>query len=179
MRVLRIALVMSALVGTAACQRDAAPVAARAESVDLSWLDTLSLTPEAPVAASGAELGFVAEPTAAEAAAAAKPVVEKKVTAATTSTRSRAAAPRRSSARSRSSSSSSGTYSAPARQPRVVTVKHTRRDAAIGAAGGAVIGAVAGGSRHRVKGALIGAAVGGIAGAVIGNNVDTEKRVQY
>lgn len=54
------------------------------------------------------------------------------------------------------------------------TIKHTKRDAAIGAAAGAVIGAVT--SRDKVKGGLIGAAAGGILGAVIGNNVDIERR---
>jgi len=54
------------------------------------------------------------------------------------------------------------------------TVKHTKRDAAIGAAAGAVIGAVT--SRDKVKGGLIGAAAGSILGAVIGNNVDIERR---
>src|SRR5262245_23356241 len=64
--------------------------------------------------------------------------------------------------------------------PRVIyeeptqTIKHTHRDAAIGAAAGAVIGAVT--SRDKVKGGLIGAAAGGILGAVIGNNVDIERR---
>ena len=54
------------------------------------------------------------------------------------------------------------------------TIKHTKRDAAIGAAAGAVIGAVT--SRDKVKGGIIGAAAGGILGAVIGNNVDIERR---
>jgi hypothetical protein len=53
-------------------------------------------------------------------------------------------------------------------------VKHTKRDAAIGAAAGAVIGAAT--SRNKVKGGVIGAAVGGILGAVIGNNVDKTKK---
>ena len=74
-------------------------------------------------------------------------------------------------------SSSSGTYSsapvysAPAPAP--VIVKHTKRDAAIGAGAGAVIGAVAG---HSVKGAIIGGAAGAILGGVIGNNVDKTKK---
>jgi hypothetical protein len=76
----------------------------------------------------------------------------------------------------RRSSSSGGTYSsapvysapAPARQPTVV--KHTKRDAAIGAGAGAVIGAVT--SRNKVKGAIIGGAAGAILGGIIGNNVD-------
>jgi YMGG-like Gly-zipper len=73
----------------------------------------------------------------------------------------------------RSSSSSGGTYSsapvysAPAPAP---VVKHTKRDAAIGAGAGAVIGAVT--SRNKVKGAIIGGAAGAILGGVIGNNVD-------
>ena len=70
--------------------------------------------------------------------------------------------------------SSSPVYSAPApaRQPTVV--KHTKRDAAIGAGAGAIIGAVT--SRNKVKGAIIGGAAGAILGGVIGNNVDKTKK---
>jgi hypothetical protein len=53
-------------------------------------------------------------------------------------------------------------------------VKHTQRDAAIGAAARAVIGATT--SRNKVKGGVIGAAIGGIVGGVIGNNVDKTKK---
>lgn len=60
------------------------------------------------------------------------------------------------------------------RAPATRVVKNTKRDAIIGAAAGAALGAVI--SRDRVKGAVIGAAAGGIIGAVIGNNVD-KKRV--
>ena len=67
--------------------------------------------------------------------------------------------------------SSAPVYSAPAPAP--VVVKHTKRDAAIGAGAGAVIGAVAGRS---VKGAIIGGAAGAILGGVIGNNVDKTKK---
>ena len=56
----------------------------------------------------------------------------------------------------RRSSSGGGVYSAPAR--RTVIVKHTKRDAAIGAAAGAVLGAVT--SRDKVKGAVIGGVSG-------------------
>ena len=75
----------------------------------------------------------------------------------------------------RRSSSSGGTYSsAPVYSaPAPVVVKHTKRDAAIGAGAGAVIGAVAG---HSVKGAIIGGAAGAILGGVIGNNVDKSKK---
>jgi hypothetical protein len=70
-----------------------------------------------------------------------------------------------------SSSASAPVYSAPAPAP--VVVKHTKRDAAIGAGAGAVIGAVT--SRNKVKGAIIGGAAGAILGGVIGNNVDKTK----
>jgi uncharacterized protein YcfJ len=78
--------------------------------------------------------------------------------------------------RTTSTRSSSGgsypVYSAPAPAP--VVVKHTKRDAAIGAGAGAVIGAVT--SRNKVKGAIIGGAAGAILGGVIGNNVDKTKK---
>jgi hypothetical protein len=76
----------------------------------------------------------------------------------------------------RRSSSSGGTYSsapAPA-APAPVVVKHTKRDAAIGAGAGAVIGAVT--SKDKVKGAIIGGAAGAILGGIIGNNVDKTKK---
>ncbi len=68
--------------------------------------------------------------------------------------------------------SSQPVYSAPA--PQQTVVKHTQRDAAIGAGAGAVIGAVT--SRNKVKGAIIGGAAGAILGGVIGNNVDKTKK---
>ena len=90
-----------------------------------------------------------------------------------------APAPRAPAAR-RSSSGSSGSGTRvvyqPAPQQRTRVVKHTKRDAIIGATAGAVIGATT--SRDRIKGGVIGAAAGGILGAVIGNNVD-KKRVPY
>ena len=57
------------------------------------------------------------------------------------------------------------------RAPQKVT--HTKRDAVIGAAAGAVTGAVIGRS---VKGAVIGAAAGGVLGAVVGATVDVDHR---
>ena len=98
--------------------------------------------------------------------------------------RSNAAAPRtvyrapvrRTTTTRRSSSggtySSAPVYSAPAPAP--VVVKHTKRDAAIGAGAGAVIGAVT--SQNKVKGAIIGGAAGAILGGIIGNNVDKTKK---
>ena len=76
----------------------------------------------------------------------------------------------------RRSSGGGGTYY-PAPQPPTRVIKHTARDAAIGAAAGAVIGAVS--SRDKVKGGLIGAAAGGIIGAVIGNNVDIQRKTGW
>jgi hypothetical protein len=81
---------------------------------------------------------------------------------------------RRTSTVRRSSGSSGGYYPAPAPTR---TVKHTGRDAAIGAAAGAVIGATT--SRDKIRGGLIGAAAGGILGAVIGNNVDIQKKTGW
>ena len=87
----------------------------------------------------------------------------------------RAPAPARTTTARRTTSTarrSSGTYyPAPAPEPRVI--KHTKRDAAIGAVAGAAIGAAT--SRDKLKGGLIGAAAGGILGAVIGNNVDVQR----
>jgi hypothetical protein len=67
------------------------------------------------------------------------------------------------------STGSTASTSAPS-QPATVVEKHTKRDAAIGAAAGAIIGAST--SHDKVKGGIIGAAAGGILGGVIGNNVD-------
>jgi hypothetical protein len=94
--------------------------------------------------------------------------------AATTTRRTTSTAPRRTASTSSSSTSSGATSTGTASQPRETVVKHTKRDAAIGAAAGAVIGATT--SKDKVKGAVIGAAAGGILGAVIGNNVDVKKK---
>lgn len=78
-----------------------------------------------------------------------------------------------------SAARSNDTYRAPARTARTETVRHTGRDAAIGAGAGAVIGAVAAGKGDRVKGAVVGGVVGGAIGAVIGHTVDKKERVVY
>jgi uncharacterized protein YcfJ len=88
------------------------------------------------------------------------------------SPRAAASAPVRRTSTARRSSSSSG-VSYPAARTQTV-VKHTNRDAAIGAGAGAVIGAVT--SRDKVKGAVVGGIAGAILGGVIGNNVDKTKR---
>jgi len=69
---------------------------------------------------------------------------------------------------SRASSGSRVIYTQPA-EP----IRHTKRDAAIGAVSGAVIGATV--SRDKVKGGLIGAAAGAVLGGIIGHTVDVEK----
>jgi uncharacterized protein YcfJ len=114
--------------------------------------------------------------TAAERAgvATATPTALRSSTASTPRTVTRAPVRRTTTRRSSSSGgtySSAPVYSAPAPAP--VVVKHTKRDAAIGAGAGAVIGAVTG---HGVKGAIIGGAAGAILGGVIGNNVDKTKK---
>jgi hypothetical protein len=55
-----------------------------------------------------------------------------------------------------------------------VVVKHTQRDAAIGAVAGGLLGATT--SRNKVQGGVIGAVVGGVLGGVVGNNVDKTKK---
>jgi hypothetical protein len=71
-------------------------------------------------------------------------------------------------------SSGGGVYSpAPARRE---PIRNTKRDAAIGAVAGGVLGAVV--SRDRVKGAVIGAVAGGVLGGIIGHTIDV-KHPQY
>jgi hypothetical protein len=116
-----------------------------------------------------------AERTAAAAAPAPVAATPTKATTTTprrtTSTTTRRASSGSSSGTSSSGSSSAGTTTS---APRTVTVKNTKRDAAIGAGAGAIIGAAT--SRDKLKGGVIGAAAGGILGAVIGNNVDVKKK---
>ena len=92
-----------------------------------------------------------------------------------TATAPRRSAPRRTARRSSGTYSSGPVYSAPA-PVRTRVVKHTKRDAAIGAVAGGVLGAAT--SRNKVKGAIIGGAAGAIIGGIIGNNVDV-KRERY
>jgi hypothetical protein len=86
----------------------------------------------------------------------------------------RRAPARRTSRTSRSGGSdgSYGTYpSVPSDPPE--PQRNTKRDAVIGAAAGAVIGATT--SRDRVKGGIIGAAAGGILGGIIGHTIDVKR----
>jgi hypothetical protein len=76
----------------------------------------------------------------------------------------------------RSSSSGGGGYSTGTvyRAPAPRVEKHTKRDAAIGAAAGAVIGSQVH-KKDRMMGGIVGAAAGAILGGAIGNNVDIDK----
>lgn len=58
-------------------------------------------------------------------------------------------------------------------RPAPEPIRHTKRDAAIGAVAGAVIGATT--SRDKVKGGLIGAAAGAVLGGIIGHTVDVQR----
>ena len=155
MRIRRFAssvVLIPAAVIAAACGRGNAPVADDALKNDLSL--AAQAQPAQPFA-SPLEAGYAAPQQARQVQAVARRPV--------------ATAPVR---RTSTSRSSAGTvYRAP--EPVYRTEKHTTRDAAIGAAAGAVIGATT--SRDKVKGGIIGAAAGGIIGAVIGNNVDVKK----
>ena len=68
---------------------------------------------------------------------------------------------------------SSGSQQVIYREPQVVQ-RNTKRDAVIGAAAGAVIGATV--SRDKVKGAVIGAAAGGVLGGIIGHTLDVKRQ---
>ncbi len=150
-------LLAPAFVVAAACSKD--------KPADATLSNDLTLAAQAKQTATLDSISAAERTKAAAAAAApvaAAPALRASAPARTSTVRRRTA----------SSSGSSGTYSAPA--PRgTVTEKNTKRDAAIGAAAGAVIGGV---GAHSVKGGIIGAAAGGILGGIIGNNVDVKKK---
>lgn len=166
MRTLRSILALGAVWGLTACDR--APETA---ATDLAFLDSLALAVTVDTTqhtVSPLEMGLVETPEES-----APPVAEAR------SGTSSSSSPKRSSSVRRSSSSGGYSGASTARQPRTITVKNTKRDAAIGAGAGAVIGAVAAGSGNRVKGAVIGGVVGGVAGAVVGSTIDKSTRVVY
>jgi hypothetical protein len=160
MRKFNLMLLVPAAMIVAACGRNSTP------AVDDALKNDLALASQAqaynPQQFSPNEAGYAAQPNGyapqAMQTVARQPVYTAPVR-------------RTSTARRSSGSSSGGYYPAPAPTR---TVKHTTRDAAIGAGAGAVIGAIS--SRDKIKGGLIGAAVGGILGGVIGNNVDVQKK---
>ena len=147
-----------ALVLAAACSKD--------KPADATLSNDLTLAAQARQTATLDSIS-AAERTRAAVAAAPAPTALR--TGSTAPTHTARVHHRASSNGSSSSSGERAVYS----EPRTVTEKHTNRDAAIGAAAGAVIG---GASTHSVKGGIIGAAAGGILGGIIGNNVDVHKK---
>ena len=80
----------------------------------------------------------------------------------------RPATVRRTATRAPASSGTRVIYTTPAEPKR-----NTKRDAVIGAAAGAVIGATV--SRDKLKGGLIGAAAGAVLGGIVGHTIDIDK----
>ena len=164
MRFNRMLILVPAAILAAACGRDDSSkrvddalnsdLSLAAQARPYSALDSISAAERAAIAQGIAPVGYVGgQPVYATPRATVQTPVRR------TSTR-------------RSSSGGGTVYSAPARRQTIV--KHTKRDAAIGAGAGAVIGAVT--SRDKVKGAVIGGLAGAVLGGVIGNNVDVQKR---
>ena len=152
-------LIAPAFVLAAACSKDKPADATLSNDLTLAAQAKQTATLDSITAAERTKAAAVAAAPASPALRASAPVHH------TSTVRHRTAS-------SESSSGSNGTYSEPA--PRgTVTEKNTKRDAAIGAAAGAVIGGV---GSHSVKGGIIGAAAGGILGGIIGNNVDIKKK---
>ena len=157
---LKVFLFVPALALAAACNKD--------KPADPSLNADLGLAAQA----NSARLDSItaAERTKAAVAAAPAPVAVRPAPAPST-TRRTTTTRRASSSGSSASSSGNTTVAAP---QRTETVKNTKRDAVIGGAAGAIIGATT--SRDKVKGGLIGGAAGAILGGVIGNNVDVQKK---
>src|SRR5262249_55252930 len=127
---------IAALVAAGACSRNNSKPADSALNTDLS----LAAQQRAPLDSVSALERGNALTTAPATVAPATRTSSGEVSRSTTP-RSSSSARRSSSSSSGSSSSSSGS-STVASQPHTVTEKHTKRDAAIGAGAGAVIGAV-------------------------------------
>ena len=157
---IKVLFLAPAIMLAAACSKD--------KPADPSLSNDLSLAAQARSQTTLDSISSVERTNAAAAAASRTAAVAPAPAPRHTST----ARHRTTSSSSGTSSRSSGTYS-PAPEQREVTVKNTKRDAAIGAAAGAIIG---GASTRSVKGGVIGAAAGAILGGVIGNNVDIQKK---
>jgi len=163
MRTMKWVVLVPAAFLAVACGRNSAPALDDALKSDLALASQAQ--PYNPQAfTSATEAGMAAQPQYLQTAAR-QPVYSAPVRRTSTARRSS----------SRSSAGGGGYYPAPAPPTRVE--KHTGRDAAIGAAAGAVLGSVS--SRDKIKGGIIGAAAGGILGAVIGNNVDIQRKTGW
>jgi hypothetical protein len=168
MRLFKNVAVLPLLIVAAACGREPAQTAAP----DLSFLRELELAVSAPQGEA------VISPLELRASAGEEQRVEA---APQPAAQPRAAAPRpaQSTARRTTSSGSSAASAPSAPVGRTVEVKNTRRDAAIGAGAGAVLGAVVAGPDRRVRGAVIGGAVGGATGAIVGSTINKSTRTVY
>jgi YmgG-like glycine-zipper protein len=167
MRTLKVFLFVPALLLAAACNKE--------KPADASLNTDLGLAAQARNGAAMDSISAIERArtdSAARMSAAARPAPAPARSTASTTTR-RSTTRRSSSSGSSSGRSTSGNTTVAA-EPRVEVHKNTKRDAAIGAAAGAVLGGVVG--RGGVKGAVIGGAAGAILGGVIGNNVDVQKK---
>jgi hypothetical protein len=164
MRMTRNVVLLGSVLAVAACGRGDVPPPDKL--ADLTWMDTLTFPVDRQAAASLEELGLFEEEAAAPAPVAAAPRPAPRPVA------QRSTAARQTTSRQPSASYPAPSYPAPAPQR---TESNAKRDAAIGAGAGAVIGATVAGNGNRVRGAIVGGAVGGVAGAVIGHTVDRKK----
>jgi outer membrane lipoprotein SlyB len=163
--ILKSLVIAPALLALAACNKDKPADPSLNTDLGLAAQANSAAPLDSITAAERARAG-----TASATAAAPATVAPAPRKTATTTTR-RATTTRRSTS-SGSTASSSGSVAAPA--PREEIHKNTKRDAAIGAGAGAIIGGVV--AKGGVKGAVIGGAAGAILGGVIGNNVDVQKK---
>lgn len=145
MHVLKRALVLSSLLAAAAC-------GGKDQNRDLSFES--ALRPDSSAVMSATEMGLDSQSTAALAA-------------------SKAPVQARTSSQRVVHHTRHHYYSSASAPTRTRTIKHTKRDAAIGAAAGVAVGGLA---THSVKGAVIGGVVGGVLGGVVGNNVDVKHK---
>jgi hypothetical protein len=162
MRMTRNAALLGGVLVAAACGRQDFPPPDKLD--DLAWLDSLTF-PSLQAVASPEELGVELEP---------EPVAEAPAPRAPAPRATSRPAPQRSAAPRPAPVSyptSQGTYGTPAPAP-ARTESNAKRDAAIGAGAGVVIGATVAGSGNRVRGAIVGGAAGAVVGGVIGHTVN-------
>jgi hypothetical protein len=161
MKYIKLLALVPAAVFVAACGRDAAPS-------DDALKNDLALASQAQPYTqqqftSPSEMGYAYNPYTGQfqpvPQAQPQPVVQRVATRPAATTR-------------RASTSSSSGSQVIYREPAPV-IRNTKRDAVIGAAAGAVIGATV--SRDKLKGAVIGAAAGGVLGGIIGHTVDVKR----
>jgi len=166
MKNMKMLVLVPAAVLAAACSRDKAPS-------DDALKNDLALAAQAQPYnaqqfASPTELGYVYDPATGQ-----YRQVPQNLTAAPQQQPVYRTVSRPTTTRRASSSGSRSSGSRVVYQPAPEPVRHTKRDAAIGAAAGAVIGATT--SRDKLKGAIIGGAAGAVLGGIIGHTVDVSR----